>query len=1461
MKPILKLFSHWALHFVAVCIVFGAMSLSLPTQVAAQNPISCIGGINVSVDNSCKITLSTESFLASKNAGASTMTIQLLTSNNGPVLEEGIGTVIVDGTASFGTYTFIGKNLVYNIIDKSTTPSTSCSGNVSFQDNSAPTLTSPDDISVSCAQVDNSITLPISISGSPKILDCSPTTTYFSDNNYSTICSTPFKVFPPGFSLSTRTVPGVFPFTNVVNIIVRKYSVMDNYGNTAMCEQIIYVRKTDLSHILCPPDYEIECKNAGTLTPAITGYPKIDIDGDFTTATDTVSINKGACSITMSYTDDTTKTCAGSYQIARSWKFYDACAVDDPKTPQDDRFKTCVQTIRVIDKTPPSVTSRWTQYYVINNELKARDTTVSFDGFIKQDGSVQNSIAQDVWALGYGSTCGGTMRFVLRATDVYCTKTKVTFSVNDSKVQLLGTQQFDTYSGETVALYEANFDGIGDYKIIFTATDACGYAQSQKVFTVKVRDNVKPQPVCPATLRVSLSSSGTSRVFTNSFNSGSSDNCGIDNLKVRRMSNCLNPTNTNFGDYVDFSCCDVKDTVRVILRVTDYIGNYNDCMVQVVTDNKSTPTCLAPSDKTVTCNTLDLNNLKIYGAPNFWDNCGIRDTVYTANQTLDNCKTGTIMRKWVITNVGNKKDSCTQILTVTPVSDFTVDFPDDLILDCYPSLISADTARNMMLSNPITADGHIINNGCGVIAVDVKDQVFTAVPDACAKILRKFTVIDWCKFNPNNSAAILGSNCYGQPIVGDVHSNANWATQNLSAWQNLDRPTGVTDRDRLFRDADGLTGPININNPSQPYSYSDGIICFTQIIKIIDKTPPVFTNCVADTTIKSYNADACYDIARFTINAVDYCGLKTTAAGLKYTWTLFDVTHQTVVKTGATQFFAETLNFNQPYEIRWAVQDPCNNIAQCVTKVKIINAKKPSLVCKDVQAELMPTADGKGAVTVWAKEIISSVVHNCATADQLLNTLAIERGISDINAAYPTTVNKNLIFSCADLVNKISVRIWIKDTIGNANYCTVNVTVQDNLQACQPVIPTAALSGGIKTETNVSISNTVVAASNGTQSIGKMTTGDTGNFNFNSLNIGQKISLSAAKDDDFGNGVTTYDIALLSRHILGIKLLNTPYKIIAADVNRDGDVSAMDMLLMRRLILRISNVFPNNTAWRFIDKKYTFTDPQNPLNDDFPELVNTTVQSGDNNADFIGVKIGDLNGNADASSLVQAGVRTHVEKLKLFADETELKAGGEYVLDIRAKDFNINGFQFTLNTTDNIEVISILKSDFIDISDANFGKFAHALTVSWNGIPTTTSGSVFKIVVKARKDIALSQALSIGSNLTTNEAFDFEGRTGEVNLQFNANGTTFKRELFQLYQNAPNPFEDETTIGFSLPKKCAIRLTIYDMSCRLLKTIEGNYPAGFNAVTIAKSELNVTGIIFYRLDTPTHTATKKMIME
>ena len=84
-------------------------------------------------------------------------------------------------------------------------------------------------------------------------------------------------------------------------------------------------------------------------------------------------------------------------------------------------------------------------------------------------------------------------------------------------------------------------------------------------------------------------------------------------------------------------------------------------------------------------------------------------------------------------------------------------------------------------------------------------------------------------------------------------------------------------------------------------------------------------------------------------------------------------------------------------------------------------------------------------------------------------------------------------------------------------------------------------------------------------------------FNFNNLPNFQNYEVKPYRNDKPLQGVTTFDIALISRHILGIEPLSTPHKIIAADANHDGEVDATDMLLLRKLILRQIDTLPNNT--------------------------------------------------------------------------------------------------------------------------------------------------------------------------------------------------------------------------------------------------------------------------------------------
>ncbi|MEL6988963.1 MAG: T9SS type A sorting domain-containing protein, partial [Bacteroidota bacterium] len=55
-------------------------------------------------------------------------------------------------------------------------------------------------------------------------------------------------------------------------------------------------------------------------------------------------------------------------------------------------------------------------------------------------------------------------------------------------------------------------------------------------------------------------------------------------------------------------------------------------------------------------------------------------------------------------------------------------------------------------------------------------------------------------------------------------------------------------------------------------------------------------------------------------------------------------------------------------------------------------------------------------------------------------------------------------------------------------------------------------------------------------------------------------------------------------------------------------------------------------------------------------------------------------------------------------------------------------------------------------------------------------------------------------------------------------------------------------------------LTVYDVTGKVLRIVEGDYAKGYNEVTLKRNEISATGVLYYQLDTEDYSATKKMII-
>jgi len=544
------------------------------------------------------------------------------------------------------------------------------------------------------------------------------------------------------------------------------------------------------------------------------------------------------------------------------------------------------------------------------------------------------------------------------------------------------------------------------------------------------------------------------------------------------------------------------------------------------------------------------------------------------------------------------------------------------------------------------------------------------------------------------------------------------------------------------------------------------------------------------------------------------------------------------------------------HKIKWFVEDGCGNESICEYTFVVKDCKKPTVVCLNgLSVNIMPTQ----MIQLWASDFLQYTEDNCTPADQL--KIAIRKS-SDATPGFPVDAQGNPItnvtFTCGELGTQL-VKLWSIDKAGNADFCETYVIVQDNNGNC-PIENAAKVAGAIATEiaNGVEESNVSIAgSSNAIPSFNfATTTGSDGVYNFNAIPLASNSTITPAKDDNPLNGVSTYDLVLISKHILGIESLSSPYKMIAADANKSGSITTFDIVEIRKLILGIYNELPNNTSWRFVDKSYNFPNVNNPFAAQFPEnksIVNLSTNLL--NEDFVSVKVGDVNGNAIANSAMSSDDRS-TGTLLFDVDDKSVTAGETFTVSLKAAEA-VAGYQFTMNFA-GLEVVDITPG--ANMTTGNFGVFGDAITTSFDG----ANLGEFAVTFRATKGGKLSEILSVSSRITKAEAYPAfaNASAGKLNVAFRFNNgatSTVSGVGFELYQNQPNPFVNKTFIGFHLPEATTATLSIFDETGRMVYNQKAAYAKGYNTISIDKALLNTVGMLYYKLETATDSATKKMI--
>gem|GEM_PF-745728 len=1282
-----------------------------------------------------------------------------------------------------------------------------CNSSISIDFYQEPEFICPSDTTVSC----NADLSPIYL-GEPIVTSC----------------------VPGGASISYQDVIDEQEECEDPRVIVKRvWTVSDGTGNEATCEQLIKVQAFDLSQIEFPTDLDnlqlpaLDCEEVqldSDLThPDVTGYPTVD------GSTDVFGVNY--CTASFIWTDEIFNICPGSYEILRTWKIRNSCqAVVPGSNPLEH-----IQVIKVQDFDGPDI-------------VCPMDITVSTDPF----------------------DCTATVTLPTPIVNDGCSNTS--FSASISAGYLISV-------GGEFTVYQLP---IGVHEVTFVGKDECGKTSSCK-FLLTVEDQVEPVAVCNDDLHISVDGTGYARVYAEDIDEGSNDNCGLERIEVRREyryhENCEEVTAFmgDWGAFVEFNCCDVNDSVRIELRVLDIHGNANICWLDVLIEDKTSPFCVPPHTVQMACDSLsyDLDYedsallTSLFGTANTSDNCG-NVTIEELSPTVmvNDCGSGRVVRHFeAIDQAGNRSvNSCDQVIEIVDRSHYLIRFPKDASASC--GLPEIDTIQT-------------VEFGCDLLAVSVEDEFFSASGDECYKILRTYQVINWCEYDGTSEAVVVGRDEDCDGVLGDEDVWVIVAENGRSYFDRDSIPTNTVPVAGLKgANCDEATNPIGYwtSNLLDPGIQSVGFWRYTQVIKVYDNEAPALIY-AGTAPFCTLNDQSCMGKVNLPFEIQENCTLSEYFIELSLDMNADGQLDQNLdpntVLEGDFPHFTLVGEFpigRHSIEVR--ITDGCGNRNLGNLAFEVVDCKAPTPICiNGLAAELTPVAPGTdvdndgqvdpAAAIIWVSDFIASEVTDCSGPI----TYSINR------VGEPADPNQDhLILTCKD-AGSLAVEIYAWDqannphaqqvdgSLGGPNYdfCVTQVNVQDNNNICDGP-GQGIIAGLLATEDDRRVEGAEVALSGSREAVNM--TGADGIYRFAGLVYGGDYSVTPILDENYLNGVSTFDLILISKHILGIEELASPYKMIAADINRSKSVTTLDVILMRRVILGIDPDFRGNTSWRFIESAYEFPDPSQPWLEEFPELLSFNDLDHDYlNRDFIAVKIGDVNLNAVVNSLELIEERGTRTSYLIGVDEQEISKEATYEVVLTANDlYALQGLQFSLQFDPSVLDFQSFQAGLLSEDNVGLQQTKEGLIhVSWHDLSRSLDQNrvLMKLQFRGLREGQMSQVITITDQGILAEAYPHSGETMDIQLHFP--NPSLREDNFELFQNEPNPFTQRTRVRFFLPDKMQASLRFTDTNGKLLKLVQDEFSAGENEIWLAPGSFKGHGIIYYTLIAGPYTQTRKMI--
>ena len=199
------------------------------------------------------------------------------------------------------------------------------------------------------------------------------------------------------------------------------------------------------------------------------------------------------------------------------------------------------------------------------------------------------------------------------------------------------------------------------------------------------------------------------------------------------------------------------------------------------------------------------------------------------------------------------------------------------------------------------------------------------------------------------------------------------------------------------------------------------------------------------------------------------------------------------------------------------------------------------------------------------------------------------------------------------------------------------------------------------------------------------------------------------------------------------------------------------------------------------------------------------------------------------------------------------------------RDINTVGLQFTVEFNPAGLIFAGVDSDELNVLPEHIG-FNRVdegiVTISWNDVDAqlvASNQSLMTLNFKAVQSGKLSDYLALNSSVTQSEIYNDNLETMDLVATY-VESNDLASTGFELYQNSPNPFADQTVITFKLPQASNATLSIFDVTGKLIKVTRGSFDKGINTIQISKNDLAVSGVLYYTLETQGFSATERMVV-